>query len=84
MRFHVSPMSLMNSAAMVLLVAVQLTSRPGYVDFINDSHYCRCVQVLKVVNLNIFMLHKCSQSLPVCQVDMLRLTFALFGNVLAQ
>ena len=45
MRLHVSPMSLMNSAAMVAMLTLLM----------RDSHYCRCVQVLKVVNLNIFM-----------------------------
>ena len=34
---YVSPMSVINSAAMVLLVAVEPTSGPGYVDFINEG-----------------------------------------------
>ena len=37
MMYHVSPMSLVNSAAVVLLVTVEPTSGPGYVDFINEG-----------------------------------------------
>ena len=37
MMHHVSPMSVMNSAAMVLLVAVEPTSGHGYVEFINEG-----------------------------------------------
>ena len=37
MMHHVSPMLVMNYAAMVLLVAVEPTSGPGYVDFINEG-----------------------------------------------
>ena len=37
MMHHVSPLSVVKSAAMVRLVAVEPTSGPGYVDFINEG-----------------------------------------------